>query len=277
MQPRIKSMTAMLVAGLLLGLLPVAGRAGQAAGPCLVITSDTLLAGIAADLLPPQRYRVEALLPPGQCPGHYDLKLSDIEKVKKAKLIIGFKGLPLMDKVSLAGKDYLFVNEGGHNWMTPDAYIRGLDIMAVELARRFPADQVQIMQNRKTATDKVAYAAALQRQRIRRAGIDNRKVVASSMQKEPLEWMGLNVLATYGRPESISTREVVRLSRLGKQHGVIAVVDNLQSGPDAGKGIAEALGAVHVVLSNFPSEQGYTATLKANVDAVLAIAQAGRP
>jgi zinc transport system substrate-binding protein len=51
------------------------------------------------------------------------------------------------------------------------------------------------------------------------------------------------------------------------------VVDNLQSGPDAGKGIAETLGAPHVVLTNFPSEKGYLATLGENVNAVLAASQ----
>ncbi len=47
------------------------------------------------------------------------------------------------------------------------------------------------------------------------------------------------------------------------------VVDNLQSGPDVGKGIAETLGVPHIVLTNFPSEKGYLATLIENVDIVL--------
>jgi zinc transport system substrate-binding protein len=90
------------------------------------------------------------------------------------------------------------------------------------------------------------------------------------MQKEVLQWMGLRVVGEYGRPEAMSAREVVRLSKIGKDQHAIAVVDNLQSGPDAGKGIAEALGVPHVVLTNFPSEKGYLATLEGNVDAVVA-------
>ena len=90
------------------------------------------------------------------------------------------------------------------------------------------------------------------------------------MQKEPLVWMGFRVVAEYGRPESMSMREVVHLVRAGKEQSVIMVVDNLQSGPDTGKGIAETLGAPRVVLTNFPSEKGYLATLGENVNAVLA-------
>jgi len=60
----------------------------------------------------------------------------------------------------------------------------------------------------------------------------------------------------------MSPRELARLSETGRSRHVIMVVDNLQSGPDAGKGIAEILGAPHVVLTNFPSEEGYPATLE---------------
>jgi hypothetical protein len=70
----------------------------------------------------------------------------------------------------------------------------------------------------------------------------------------------------------MSTREIVRLSKIGREHRVIFVVDNLQSGPDAGKGIAETIGVPHVVLTNFPSEKGYLTTLGENVDAIIAAA-----
>jgi zinc transport system substrate-binding protein len=60
----------------------------------------------------------------------------------------------------------------------------------------------------------------------------------------------------------MSTREILRLAEIGRDRGAIMVVDNIQSGPDTGKGIAETLRAPHVVLTNFPSERGYLATRK---------------
>jgi zinc transport system substrate-binding protein len=100
-------------------------------------------------------------------------------------------------------------------------------------------------------------------------GIFGKAIVASSMQKEPIEWMGFRVVGEYGRPEAMSAREVVRLSKIGRDGHAILVADNLQSGPEAGKGIAEALGVPHVILTNFPSKRGYLATLEENVDAVV--------
>jgi zinc transport system substrate-binding protein len=237
-----------------------------------IVTSDTILSGMIASLLPPNRYSIEAILPPGQCPGHYDVKLSDIEKMKKANLIVSFRGMPFMDKAGLDGGAQLLVDAGGRNWMAPDSYIYGLGILATELSKRLPEDKDEIMIRKENTVRKVKAGANLLIEKIKLTGLFGKSIIASSMQKEVLEWMGFRVVGEYGRPEAMSLKEVVRLSKIGKDHHVIMVVDNLQSGPDVGKGIAETLGVPHVVLTNFPSEKGYLATLRENVNAVLAAA-----
>lgn len=268
---KIKTIPA-LAAALFFLLFPMGQGDVLAAGAktqYLIVASDTLLSGMAEALTPAGRYSVEAILPPGQCPGHYDVKLSDIEKVQKADLVLSFRGMPFMEKANAGGLNRLVVDSDGRNWMAPDFYILGLNRMADELASRFPADRNEILQRKEAAVRLIRSEAKKLRQKAEQAGLPGRAVLASSMQKEPLEWMGLRVAAVYGRPESMSTRDVVRLVRKGRDERVIAVVDNLQSGPDAGKRIAETLGRPHIVLSNFPSERGYLATLQENVDAVL--------
>jgi zinc transport system substrate-binding protein len=235
-----------------------------------VVASDTILSSMAAALLPPDRYSVEAILPPGQCPGHYDVKPSDIEKMQKADLMLSFKGMPCMEKSAPDGAQRLVVDAEGRNLMTPEAYLHTQGVLAEQLAARYPDDKEKIARRSSEAAAQVTAEAALLKEKITRAGMAGACVLASSMQKEPLEWMGLHVAGEYGRPEALSAREVVRLSKIGRERRAVLVVDNLQSGPDAGKGIAEALGVPHVVLSNFPSERGYVATLKENVEAVLA-------
>jgi zinc transport system substrate-binding protein len=235
-----------------------------------IVTSDTILSEMIASLLPPTRYSIEAILPPGQCPGHYDVKLSDIEKMKKADLTVSFRGMPFMDKAGFDGGEKFLVAAEGRNWMAPDSYVYGLGVLADELSKRFPEDQNEIMSRRENTIREVKAEANSLIEKIKRAGIFGKPIIASSMQKEPLEWMGFRAVGEYGRPEAMSTRELVRLSKIGKDQHVIMVVDNLQSGPDAGKGIAETLGVPHVVLTNFPSEKGYLATLEENVDAVVA-------
>jgi zinc transport system substrate-binding protein len=154
--------------------------------------------------------------------------------------------------------------------MAPDSYTYGLGILATALSRRLPEDKDEILRRKEEAIRKVKTGANSLIEKTKQAGLFGKPIIASSLQKEVLEWMGFRVVGEYGRPEAMSTREVVRLSKIGKDQHAIMVVDNLQSGPDAGKGIAETLGIPHVVLTNFPSEKGYLATLRENVDAVVA-------
>jgi zinc transport system substrate-binding protein len=234
-----------------------------------IVTSDTLLSGMITSVLPPKKYSIEAILPSGQCPGHYDVKLSDIEKMKKADLNVSFRGMSLVNKASLGGRAQLLVDAGGRNWMAPDSYIYGLGVLTEGLSKHFPKDKDEIMRRKEEVIRKVKVESNSLLEKIKGAGIFGKAMIASSMQKEVLEWMGFRVVGEYGRPEAMSTREVVRLLEIGRNQRAIMVVDNLQSGPDAGKGIAETLGVPHVVLTNFPSGKGYLATLGENVDAIV--------
>ena len=234
-----------------------------------IVTSDTILSGMVASILPPEGYSTEALLPPGQCPGHYDVKFTDIEKIRNAGLNVSFRAMGFMKKAGTGAGPQLLVDGGGRNWMAPESHILGLIVLANELSRRFPDDGDEMMRRKEAAIRQVQTAARSLLGRIRAAGISGKPILASSMQKEPLEWMGLRVVGEYGRQESLSARQLVNLLEIGKDQKIVMVVDNLQSGPEVGKGMAESLGVPHVVLTNFPSENGYLATLERNVDAVL--------
>jgi len=251
------------------------GKPGDAGQPeaRTIVASDTILSEIITSLLPSDRYRVEAILPPGQCPGHYDVKPTDIEKMKKAVLIVSFQGIPFMNKAGSGDPRQLVIDPGTRNWMAPGSYVQGLELLAAKLSERFPEDKTGIARRKEHAIRLVKQGADGLRQKVTDAGFSGKPVIASLMQKEPLEWMGFKVVAEYGRQEAMSARDVVRLAKAGKDRGAVMVVDNLQSGPDAGKGIAEILNTPHVVLTNFPSERGYLATLDQNVDTLLKAAR----
>jgi zinc transport system substrate-binding protein len=235
-----------------------------------IVTSDTILSGMSESLLPSDLFEVSAILPPGQCPGHYDIKLSDIAKVKKADLVVSFRGMPFMDHAETGASKQLLIDAKDHNWMAPHSYVTGLSILANMYMERFPGHKQQIAVRRERAIQEATEKGKAFSDRIRLAGVSHMPVIASSMLREPLEWIGFHVVGQYGRPEAISAKEIASLIRIGREKKAIMIVDNLQSGPEAGKGIAEALGVPHVILSNFPSEKGYAATLSDNADAVLA-------
>ena len=67
-----------------------------------------------------------------------------------------------------------------------------------------------------------------------------------------INWAGFNIVTTYGRPDSLTPKVVKELVDTGRESKVTLIIDNLQSGQDAGAGIAEELGCQRVILSNFP-------------------------
>jgi hypothetical protein len=52
----------------------------------------------------------------------------------------------------------------------------------------------------------------------------------------------------------------------GRSENVVLVIDNMQSGADAGAGIAEDLGCARVILSNFPGGYDDTDTWEKTID-----------
>jgi len=241
-----------------------------------IVTSDTILSAMATSLLPEERYRIAAIIPPGQCPGHYDLKLSDIEKMKNADLTLSYGGIPAFGKEAASNEKTLLIPGGEHNWMVPEVYLQVLGVVAEGLSKRFPVDKEEIERRMGQTARAVTSVSRALTEKVRYSPFFGKPVIASSMQRDVLEWMGFHVVGEYGRQEAISTRQVVRLVQIGRDQHVVLVVDNLQSGPDTGKAIAEALGTPHLVLTNYPTEAGYLATLGENVKTVLA-ALGGKP
>ncbi|MFH1640122.1 MAG: zinc ABC transporter substrate-binding protein, partial [Chloroflexota bacterium] len=83
---------------------------------------------------------------------------------------------------------------------------------------------------------------------------------------EFVEWLGFHVAATYDRPDSLTPEVVQRLVDKGREDNVRYVIDNLQTGKHAGEGIAEALGAFGVTLSDFPGGHKNTDTWEQTID-----------
>ncbi len=86
------------------------------------------------------------------------------------------------------------------------------------------------------------------------------------MQAGFVKWAGLNIVATYGRPDSLTPKVLKELVDKGRGGGVTMIIDNMQSGKDAGKGIAEELGGKRVILSNFPGGFDNTETWEKAID-----------
>jgi len=254
----------------LLALLALQPACRRKPGPGLrVVATTTLIAGIV-EAVGGNRVKVTTIAPAGFCPGHFDVPPSAVVAANEARLLLNHgweEWFPeLRSAVANPGLVEVTARTRG-NWMVPPVHAVAVEEIADLLVQVDPAGSAAYEAGARRCLSRVDTAATQARRLL--AGRPLPKVICSDKQAPFLAWLGFDIVAVYGRPEDFTARELSRLAQVAVDSGVGLFVDNLQSGPDAGRALAEAAGASHVTLSNFPLEGSYPRQLLANADALL--------
>ena len=219
------------------------------------------------------KVETRTLIPPGLCPGHYDLKPSDIEALANSKALFihnyqqSFQNI--VGAIEAAENPDLIIvaiNITG-NWMTPAVQAEAVSKIAQALGE---IDQENAAYYQGKAADRAQAILAKGEQvedRLLEARVEEVKVICADMQAGFVKWAGFDVVATYGRPEDLSVAEVEELIVKAKGAGVALVIDNLQSGATAASAaMAQDIGAIQVTISNFPGGFEDTETWEKAID-----------
>jgi len=249
-----------------------------------VVTSTSLLADITQQV-GGDAVRVVNLVPSSQHPGNFDMKPSDIAKLAGADMLLlhGFPGETWAESlVASAGNESLVVEKVvvPGNWMTPAVQLQATEKVAEILSRLDPQNADRYRGAADARKGMITAKETELKARINKAGIAGVSAISADVQAGFVTWAGVNVAATYGAPESLTPQAVRTLIDKAKAGNVTLVVDNLQSGAEAGKGLAEELGAARVILSNFPGGLAGTETwekaIDRNVDLLIAAQRTGK-
>ena len=263
----------MFAAGL--ATLPVWAAAPDAP---LVICTTTHLSALVRTLAGDQ-LQVETIVPWGMCPGHFELKRGQIEKLRSAGLILRhgyeqflapFENNP--DYAPLATVDV------PGNWMIPAVQQRAAEQTAAILAAKFPRAAGTLCANlaayhiRLNALEKEGLAAL--------AGRQGQAVVCAALSADYVAWTGWRVVAEFPRDEDLSLRSLQDVLQQARQAGARLVIDNHQSSGKTGRTLARELAVPLVLISSFPEpdnsgQYSYEATQRKNILALEQRAQAG--
>ena len=207
---------------------------------------------VAGDTAPP------VLIPPGSCPGHYDMRPGDVARVAGCDVLLLHPWQETMPNVTnvvrasgIAPENVLVVPVPG-NWMVPGAYAEALQSVAgvLEAHGLGPEDMPGRVAQRSAEVRTLGETLLA---RLETAGAAGTAVLCQEMAAPFAEWAGFSVAGAFGRSEDLSVSDVEALVRRGKDRGVSLVIDNLQSGDEAiGAVLARETGAERVILSNFP-------------------------
>lgn len=252
-------------------LVLVAGCQPSAGGGLKIVTGTSQLATIVREV-GGERVSVTNFVPAGTCPGQADVRPGDIEAISRASVLMVHDYQQTQKDVKAlleaAGNPNLITRviaaRGG--LMTPAYQTEATEMVAAALAEIEPAGADYYRQ--RAAVRKAAIGARAEevKQRLNKAGIQGTKVISMLHQADFMKWAGFDVVASYGPPETFTPALIADLVTKGKAAKVVLVVDNLQSGPDAGKNIAREIGAAHVTISNFPGALPNTDTWEKAID-----------
>ncbi len=246
---------AILILSLAVGTL-LGGCAAESSSKIKVVTSTSLMEYIVRQV-GGDRVDVMNLVPPNQHPGNFDVKPSDIQKLSSANLFLlhGWPGEGYADKlIASANNPNIIVvkaNVDG-NWMIPSVQLAATDKVIGVLSEIDSKNASSYQKSAEAYKKKIQAKETDIKARLTKANVSTVKVIASARQADFLQWAGFNVVATFASPQALTPQTIKDLIDKGKAEGVIFVINNLQDGQDAGRAIAQELGAKNLNLSNFP-------------------------
>ncbi len=274
MTAKFKILAGAMLLGLLATALTLGGCSSVNSEKLGVVTSTSLIAQIV-EQVGGDRVDVVNIIPPAQCPGHFDVKPGDIQKLATADLFLlhGWQGEKFSQELiaSADNPDLVVVSldiqtTESDNWMVPSVQREATDKITAALCQVDSQNSALYQQLAADYSNAVSAKEAELGDELDQVDLSAINVMCAEMQAGFVSWTGLNVVAAYGRPDSLTPQVVMDLVDTGRNSGVTLIIDNLQSGQDAGAGIAEELGVTRIILSNFPGGFPDTETWEKAID-----------
>jgi zinc transport system substrate-binding protein len=239
-----------------------------------VVTSTSMMAQIV-ERVGGDMVEVVNIIPPAQCPGHFDVKPGDIQKLADADLFLlhGWQGEifaqeliasannPDLTVITIAVKGKLMTPPAqlgatetltSDYWMTPPVQLEAAEMVTAALCQVDAENSDGYQESAAEFKANIETKGTEIKAKLAKENLASINVMCAEMLIGFVQWTSLNIVATYGRPDSLTPSVVKELVDKGREAKVTLIIDNLQGGQDAGAGIAEELGCKRVILSNFP-------------------------
>lgn len=245
--------------------------------PAVAVASPLLTAAVR-ELADDALVLVE-LAEPGMCPGHFDLRPSQVRRMLTSRLVLRFDFQKSLDaRLASASRQPPPVGAihvaGG--MCEPPTFVDicrqvsevlvGHELIAADQAGARLAELEQRM---------AQLDASLQAE-VAAAGLTSRRVLASRHQQAFCARLGLQVVGTFPAADVALPSEVNDAVQQGHESGVELIIANVPEGRQAADALADRFGARVVLLGNFPDGQGrdsFDRLVRGNVAALLEAGQ----
>ena len=255
--------------GVLVTVLVLAQRAHPSAD---IMTGSSFITNIIQDVAD-GKVEPRTFIPPGMCPGHYDVKPSDIEALANSKAFFihnyqqNYENITgLIEAVENPDLIITVINITG-NWMTPPVQAEAVGKIAQALGEIDPDNAAYYQEKAADREQAILTYGDDVKTELQEAGVEGVKVICAEMQAGFVRWAGFNITATFGRPEDLSPAQIADLIDNAQESGVTLMIDNLQSSSTTlGASMEQDIEAIPVTISNFPGGLENTETWEKAID-----------
>lgn len=240
-----------------------------------VAVTTSYLEAVSRDLVG-DALAVVRLAEPGTCPGHFDLRPSQVTELRQCRVLLRFDfQRPLETKLADhagAGPRVAAISVPG-GLGCPDNYLETCRQTSAHLVGSGLLSQAHADARLPAVAARLKALSAALTNRVREAGLGGCPVIASVHQRDFCEWLGLRVAATFRAADAAGIQEIEDAIGAGQAADVRLVIANLPEGRRTADALAGRLGSRVVVFGNFPAlHEGtlsFDAMVRANVDALV--------
>ncbi|NIA07990.1 MAG: hypothetical protein GWP14_10240 [Actinobacteria bacterium] len=260
-------------------IAPTGCRSKQGTPPVAVTVANTYLECVAKDLLG-EDYQPIVLAGPGMCPGHYDIRPSQISRLRGCRVLLRFDFQSSLDSklanLTEGGLKITSVEISG-GLCEPTSYRIACKQAAEAFVTAGLIGQAEADRRLEMISARLATLSMKAKKQIRQSGLAGAAVLSSPHQAAFCKWLGLDVVATFSSSDRAGVGEIENAIRAGQISAVRFVIANLPEGKKAADALANRLDATVVVFGNFPDPDiglpNFDNLVTANVEALLSAAR----
>jgi len=225
-----------------------------------IAVSNSYLAAAIRDLLG-EKADLLVLAEPGMCPGHFDLRPSQMRQMRSCGLLVRFDFQQSLDS-RLGDTDdpprVVPVRVPG-GMCEPDSYESVCRQVADALVEKGLLSREAADQRLSAISRRMSQLADWMESRVEAAGLRDATTLSSGHQAAFCRGLGLNVVATFSGADAATPGQIEEALKAGKQSGVRFVVANLPEGRQLADALADRFQAKAVVFGNFPDGESGSA------------------
>ncbi len=210
------------------------------------------------------------IVPPGMCPGHFDISPSKVNQLAECKLLLVFDFQNnlghAMGRLADSGLKICPV-ESREGLCIPENYIHVVRNISEILSSVYPENTEYYSRRLEHITQRVNNLSSQVQQMMHTHGLNGQNVLTSKHQGIFVQWLGFNVVSTFTGRDNETAASINDTLLKANSTPISFVIANKQEGTAMAEAIGGRLGTPLRLVSNFPEgKMGFDHLVMQNVN-----------